>query len=312
MSIRSRIEPEFEAHLSEQHLADQISAVREFNRFYTAKLGLLRRRHLDGEFSLTEARILYEIGSSPKMTASSLCGNLELDAGYISRLLTSLTKRKLVRQATSEVDGRERLLSLTAMGANAVARLNQQSRMQIESLLASVNAADREALVASLTKVRSILLAQQKPSIRIVRLTIANHDARRILQEYYEAVHVVQRDTPASVQRILNARGSGMWLAYMGDQVVGCVVLRKLESIPRASECKRLYVRPSARGNRIADKLLDALEAFGRSEGIAWIYLDTYDDLKSAIALYERRGYQRCERYNNNPQATLFMRKRIG
>jgi DNA-binding MarR family transcriptional regulator/GNAT superfamily N-acetyltransferase len=312
MSIRSRIEPEFEAHLSEQHLADQISAVREFNRFYTAKLGLLRRRHLDGEFSLTEARILYEIGSSPKMTASSLCGNLELDAGYISRLLTSLTKRKLVRQATSEVDGRERLLSLTAMGANAVARLNQQSRMQIESLLASVNAADREALVASLTKVRSILLAQQKPSIRIVRLTIANDDARRILQEYYEAVHVVQRDTPASVQRILNARGSGMWLAYMGDQVVGCVVLRKLESIPRASECKRLYVRPSARGNRIADKLLDALEAFGRSEGIAWIYLDTYDDLKSAIALYERRGYQRCERYNNNPQATLFMRKRIG
>jgi len=312
MSIRSRIEPEFEAHLSEQHLADQISAVREFNRFYTAKLGLLRRRHLDGEFSLTEARILYEIGSSPKMTASSLCGNLELDAGYISRLLTSLTKRKLVRQATSEVDGRERLLSLTAMGANAVARLNQQSRMQIESLLASVNAADREALVASLTRVRSILLAQQKPSIRIVRLTIANDEALRILQEYYEAVRAVQRDKPASVQRTLNARGSGMWLAYLGDEVVGCVVLRKLESIPRASECKRLYVRPSARGNRIADKLLDAQEEFARSEGIAWIYLDTYDDLKTAIVLYERRGYQRCERYNNNPQATLFMRKHIG
>jgi GNAT superfamily N-acetyltransferase len=90
------------------------------------------------------------------------------------------------------------------------------------------------------------------------------------------------------------------------------VVLRKLDSIPRAAECKRLYVRPAARGNRVADKLLDAMEAFARDQGIAWIYLDTYDDLKTAIALYERRGYERCERYNDNPQATLFMRKHLG
>jgi ribosomal protein S18 acetylase RimI-like enzyme len=103
-----------------------------------------------------------------------------------------------------------------------------------------------------------------------------------------------------------------MWLAYLGDEVVGCVVLRKLDSISRAGECKRLYVRPSARGNRIADKLMDALEAFARGEGTEWIYLDTYDDLKTAIALYERRGYERCGRYNDNPQATVFMRKRVG
>ena len=148
--------------------------------------------------------------------------------------------------------------------------------------------------------------------MRIVRLKEANDEAVRILQEYYEAVHVVQRDTPASIQPLLNAAGSGMWLAYMGDEVVGCVVLRRLASMPRASECKRLYVRPSARGNRIADMLLDEQEAFARSVGVEWLYLDTYDDLKTAIALYERRGYERCERYNDNPQATLFMRKRIG
>ena len=92
---------------------------------------------------------------------------------------------------------------------------------------------------------------------------------------------------------------------------MGCVVLRQLASIPHASECKRLYVKPSARGQRIADTLLDAQEAFARSQGVQWIYLDTYDDLKSAIALYEKRGYQHCERYNDNPQATLFLRKRI-
>jgi DNA-binding MarR family transcriptional regulator/GNAT superfamily N-acetyltransferase len=312
MSIQSGIEPEVEAHHAAQHLTDQISAVRQFNRFYTARLGLLRRRHLDGEFSLTEARILYEIDANPKMTASSLCGILDLDAGYISRLLTSLTKRKLVRQAISEADGREKLLSLTAMGAKAVARLNEQSTTQVRGMLANLNAADRETMVTALLRVRSILSVKERPRVRIVRLTTAHDEALRILEEYYKAVHVVQRDTPGSVQRILNAPGSGMWLAYIGDEVAGCVVLRKLESIPRASECKRLYVKPSARGNRIADKLLDAQEAFARSEGIEWIYLDTYDDLKTAIALYERRGYERCARYNTNPQATLFMRKHIG
>jgi DNA-binding MarR family transcriptional regulator/N-acetylglutamate synthase-like GNAT family acetyltransferase len=294
-----------------QH-AGQILAVREFNRFYTARLGLLRRRHLDGEFSLTEARILYEIGARPKVRASDLCGILELDAGYISRILSALAKRKLVRQAASESDGREKLLMLTATGAKAVRHLNDQSTRQIEGILSSVDTADREAMVASLARVRSILLGRERQLVRIVRLTTANEEAIRILEEYYAAVHVVQRDTSAGIQRLLNEAGSGMWLAYLGDEVVGCVVLRRLGSIARACECKRLYVRPSARGNRIADKLLDEQETFARSVGVEWIYLDTYDDLKTAIALYQRRGYERCERYNDNPQAPLFMRKRIG
>jgi DNA-binding MarR family transcriptional regulator/N-acetylglutamate synthase-like GNAT family acetyltransferase len=300
MSIQGGIEPV---------LAEQISAVRQFNRFYTAKLGLLRRRHLDGDFSLTEARILYEIGARPKMTARALCGILELDAGYVSRLLSALTRRKFVRQATSEADGREKFLTLTATGTKVVARLDQQSTAQIEEIFARLTDVDREAIAASLTHVRSILA---KPPVRIQRLRSSSREALAILEEYYEAVDVVQRDTSASVEKILGAPASGMWLAHLGDELVGCVVLRRLESIARAGECKRLYVRPSARGMRVADKLMDALEAFARDEGLEWIYLDTYDDLKAAIALYERRGYERCERYNDNPQATLFMRKRVG
>jgi DNA-binding MarR family transcriptional regulator/N-acetylglutamate synthase-like GNAT family acetyltransferase len=287
-------------------MSEEISAVREFNRFYTARLGLLRRRHLDGEFSLSEARILYEIGARPKMTASTLRATLELDAGYISRLLSALIRRKLIGHAVSKSDGREKPLTLTAKGAKAVARLNEESTMQIQGLLANVNVADREALIRSLSTVRSILR-----TVRIVRLTAANDDAAELLQEYYDAVHVVQRDKPGSVQEIIDAPGSGVWLAYLGDEAVGCVVLRKLRSIASAGECKRLYVRPDARGKRIADKLLDAQEDYARSQGIDWIYLDSFDDLKTAIALYERRGYGRCARYNDNPQATLFMRKRL-
>lgn len=291
--------------------AEQISAVREFNRFYTARLGLLRRRHLDGELSLTEARILYEIGANPQMTASTLQSVLELDAGYISRLLTVLTGRRLIRRTPSKADGREKQLTLTPTGKKSVDRLNALSVKQLENMLADVSIEDRQALVASLQNVRQILSKKRTPEIRIERLANINKEALAIVEEYYEAVHVVQRDKPGSLKKILEEAGSGMWLAYREDEAVGCVVLRTLPSIPHAGECKRLYVKPSARGHHIADLLLNAQEEFARSQGIHWIYLDTHDGLKAAIALYERRGYRRCKRYNDNPQATLFMRKKI-
>jgi len=290
---------------------EQVSAMREFNRFYTARLGLLRRRHLDGEFSLTEARMLYEIGSSPKLTASSLRNTLGLDAGYISRLLALLTRRKLVRQTESKKDGREKLLTLTSTGEGKVAQLNKQSALQIQRLLETLSAADREWVIESLSKVRSILSEDQKTPVRIVRLLEANDDASRLLEEYYDAVGVVQRDTPEAIQKIIGDTSSGMWIAYLQERAVGCVVLRVLTSMKLAGECKRLYVQPEARGNGVADALLDAQEAFARSKGLQWIYLDSYDDLKVAIALYRKRGYVSCERYNDNPQATVFLRKRI-
>jgi DNA-binding MarR family transcriptional regulator/GNAT superfamily N-acetyltransferase len=287
-----------------------VAAVRDFNRFYTAHLGLLSKRHLDGRFSLTEARVLYEIGARPQINASTLCAILQLDAGYISRLLGSLTKRKLLRQAVSKADGRERLLTLTDAGEKAAADLNTQSDRHIEQLLRDIDPTQRESLLAGLAQVRRVL-DQRKDSLKIELLTKAGDEAVDILHEYYEAVHVVQRDEPGSLQKLIGEPASGMWLAWLGANVVGCVVLKKLASIPAAGECKRLYVRPSARGMGIANKLLDALEEFARMQSLEWIYLDTYDDLKPAIALYEQRGYERCERYNNNPQATLFMRKHL-
>jgi GNAT superfamily N-acetyltransferase len=147
--------------------------------------------------------------------------------------------------------------------------------------------------------------------VRIVRLSNISDVAIQLLNEYYEAVNVVQRDTPEVVRALIDTPRSGVWLAYLREAAVGCVVLRMLDSIPLAGECKRLYVQPAARGHGIADKLLDAQEDFARSEGLRWIYLDSYDDLKAAIALYRRRGYTTCKRYNDNPQATIFLRKHL-
>jgi DNA-binding MarR family transcriptional regulator/GNAT superfamily N-acetyltransferase len=286
---------------------EQISVVREFNRFYTARLGLLRKHHLDGEFSLTEARILYEIGAAPGLTASSLRNTLALNAGYLSRTLAVLTRRKLVRQMPSTQDGREKFLTLTPAGENKVSWLNHQSARQIEDLLGNTNTTSRAALLDSFTTIRTIL--SEASSVRIVRLAKPSQAAMQLLQEYYEAVNVVRRDSPSAIRNMIDGPNSGAWLAYLDEKPVGCVVLRQLTSIPFASECKRLYVRPVARGHRIADKLLEALEDFARSQGQRWIYLDSYDDLRIAIAFYRKRGYVPCERYNDNPQATVFLRK---
>jgi DNA-binding MarR family transcriptional regulator/GNAT superfamily N-acetyltransferase len=289
----------------------QISAVREFNHFYTARLGLLRKRHLDGDFSLTEARILYEIGASPGITASSLRATLDLDAGYVSRSLKLLAKRKLLRQSPSKQDAREKLLTLSPAGNKALAWIDERSTLHVRELLAGLSSADRDALTGSLAKARSLLDRPKGAAIRIVRLAKSDRDALRLLQEYYEAVNVVQRDTPAKIQKIIDDPGSGVWLAYFDGNAVGCVVLRRLDSIPFAAECKRLYVQPAARRHGIADRLLDAQEDFARSQDLRWIYLDSYDDLKAAIALYRKRGYVSCDRYNTNPQATIFLRKNI-
>jgi GNAT superfamily N-acetyltransferase len=182
---------------------------------------------------------------------------------------------------------------------------------QIHGLLANVNSTDRAALLDSLAKIRSILSEPKGPPVRVVRLSKSSDDAIRLLQEYYEAVSVVQRDTAEAIQKIINEPTSRVWLAYLEERAVGCVVLRKLGSIPFAGECKRLYVQPTARGHRIAGKLSDAQEDFARSDGLHWIYLDSHDDLKVAKALYRKRGYVSCRRYNDNPQATVFLRKKI-
>ena len=144
------------------------------------------------------------------------------------------------------------------------------------------------------------------------RATLADRDAAwAIVDEYNRAVDVVVRDDPAAFSHYLTGPG-GLWLADDGGTVVGCVAMRPLEEIsPHACEVKRLYVRPSHRARGLAAALMDALEAFARETGFQHAYLDTKDDLHDAIRFYERRGYARIPRYNDNPQATIFMRRSL-
>eukprot|EP01034_Spumella_vulgaris_P030997 gene30997-38308_t len=151
-------------------------------------------------------------------------------------------------------------------------------------------------------------------TITVVRATRSELlPTQSLLYEYFDAIGVVVRDAPEDIVAFLTDPHSALWLAYADGHPAGCVALRALplDGVAAATECKRLYVQPAYRGRGIAEALLDAMEAHAAASGAAWIYLDSKDDLAHALRHYQRRAYQPCARYNDNPQATIFMRKAL-
>ncbi len=146
--------------------------------------------------------------------------------------------------------------------------------------------------------------------VSVLRASAGQHaDAALLLDEYSEAIGLVHRDSPEVLQGYLAGGASALWIAYVEGVPAACVLLRPLPEIAGAVECKRLFVRPQFRGRGIADSLLDAMEAYAHAAAFAWVYLDSKDSFTEALRIYARRGYQICERYNQNPEATVFLRK---
>ena len=137
-------------------------------------------------------------------------------------------------------------------------------------------------------------------------------EAYGLVREYYEEVGVVVREDRGQFEEQYFADGAGVWLAAVEGASVGCVGLRRLRTEPCCGEIKRMYVRAAHRSQGIAEALLGALEEYASNYGYEWLYLDTTDSMKAAVRFYQRNSYEACERYNENPQATLFMRKRMG
>src|SRR5437763_1807739 len=136
---------------------DAVAQVREFNRFYTRTIGVLQERLLDSDYSLTEVRVLYELAHRDRPTATDLCSDLGLDAGYLSRMLRRFEKLRLVAVAKSPADGRTRLLSLTPRGRAVFAPLDRRSSEDVAALLAGMAEDDRARLVQSMRTIAELL-----------------------------------------------------------------------------------------------------------------------------------------------------------
>ena len=146
----------------------------------------------------------------------------------------------------------------------------------------------------------------------VQRATSAETEAAyTILEEYYESASVLARDSKEAFAALYFQTGAGVWLARKEKRIIGCVALRPLDGYEPSGEIKRMYVQLPHRKEGVAQRLLDVLEAYAAQCGYHWLYLDSAPGMDAAVRLYRRNGYEECSRYNDNPQATIFLRKRL-
>lgn len=145
--------------MPDRALAARVEAVRAFNRYYTRRIGLLRKGYLGSPFSVTQARVLYEIARRPRPTAADLGRDLDLDPGYLSRILSGFAVRGLIRRMPLVSDRRQRLLALTPRGREAFAPLDARSHHETAAMLRRLPARDQARLVGAMRTIRALLEA---------------------------------------------------------------------------------------------------------------------------------------------------------
>ena len=141
---------------------DMIAEVRGFNRFYTDILGLLNQHILDSDYSLTEARVLFEVNESRGCTANQLCSMLKIDKSYMSRIIRNFEKDGLIERKVAPEDNRNMLIAMTENGRNVLHELNGRSDGQIRELLSDLGEEEREELLKAIRTVKKYFKAVEK------------------------------------------------------------------------------------------------------------------------------------------------------
>lgn len=277
-----------------------VQLVRRFNRFYTGKIGVLRQRYLRGPFSLTEARVLYELAHRQNSAASELGEELGLDAGYLSRILRGFQKQGLMRTTPSEIDRRRRVLCLTVQGRRAFARIDADARREIGAMLEDLAPAAQDRLVRSMKTIESvlgreratrgsILLRQHRPGD--MGWVVHRHGA--LYREEYgwdERFEALVAEIVAEFVKNHDPKRERCWIAEEDREIVGSVFLvRHSES---TAKLRLLLVEPRARGSGLGSRLVDECVQFARDAGYRKVTLWTNSVLHAARSLYEKAGFR--------------------
>ncbi|WP_189934872.1 bifunctional helix-turn-helix transcriptional regulator/GNAT family N-acetyltransferase [Streptomyces sulfonofaciens] len=289
-----------------------IDDIRAFNRFYTNLIGALDYgRRLYVPYTLTEARVLYELAHSPRTDAADLRGALSLDAGYLSRLLAKFEKAELVERAPSPRDPRRQSISLTGRGRSTAELLDERSRESVGALLGSLPARDRPRLTAAMRTIQDILSEGRPPRREDVLLRAPGPgDLGWIIQRnaaLYAAEYGWNTEYEALVARIVADFAEShdpalerVWMAELDGRPVGCVMCVRdtrrtrpaaPDSPPGTARLRLLLVEPDARGLGIGDRLVRTCIEFARDAGYGDMVLWTNDILHSARSIYRRHGF---------------------
>jgi DNA-binding MarR family transcriptional regulator/predicted GNAT family acetyltransferase len=276
----------------------RVDAVRRFNRFYTRRIGALRSGFVGSPYPLPEARLIYELGRRRRCTATELRTELDLDAGYLSRMLGSLGRRGLVRAERSPEDARARLLTLTARGREAFALLDRRSRDEVTAMLRSIAAPDRDRLVGAMRTVQS-LLANQKPAEVLLRAHrpgdlgwVVQAHGELYAREYGwgERFEALVAGIVSEFVARFDPRRSRCWIAELDGARVGSVFV--VPASKRVAQLRLLLVDPGARGRGLGARLVRESIDFARAQGYGRLVLWTQSNLAAARAIYRACGFE--------------------
>ena len=275
-----------------------VAAVREFNRFYTNVIGLLRGKYLDTPYSLTESRLLFELGQREASEVTDLRRVVDIDPGYLSRILARFESDGLVARERSAADGRRQVIRLTGPGREAIAGLDSRSAEQTRGLLAGLREDDRRRLLGAMRVITETLTEAPQPRGYLLR---APHpgDMGWVVQRNgatYAAEFGWDDSYEALVARIVadyvdnrDPAAEAAWIAEVDGAPAGCVFCVRADAT--TARLRLLLVEPWARGLGIGARLVEEVLRFARQAGYTRITLWTNDVLASARHIYQRAGF---------------------
>jgi len=286
----------------------RIAAVRRFNRFYTRQIGVLRKTYLDSAYSLGEMRVLYEIAQGEKLgdrpTAKDVGRALDLDAGYVSRVLRLFEKRGLITRKTSAQDARQSHLALTERGQKTFAPYEQHSQDDVADMLGKLDASAQARLVAAMGEIETLLGGgaenAKSPPEYILREPrhgdfgwIVTRHAQIYADEYGwgDPFEGLCAQIVADFVNNYDAKRERCWIAEMNGENVGCIMLVKDEE-PGVARIRLLIVDQKARGLGLGARLTDEAVNFARAAGYKKITLWTHSILTAARHVYEKAGFK--------------------
>jgi DNA-binding MarR family transcriptional regulator/N-acetylglutamate synthase-like GNAT family acetyltransferase len=289
--------------------SDAVAQTRAFNRFYTNTIGLLRGGHLDSPYSLTEVRVLFELAHGGPTEAATLRRLLDIDAGYLSRLLGRFDHEQLTVRERSASDGRRQVIRLTEAGQAAIAELDARQDEQIAGLLAGLGGPERRRLLAAMRAIRELLPEPgsdgepaARPRAYLLRpprpgdlgWIVQRHGAFYAEQYGWDETfeHLVARIVGDYASRHDPDR-EAVWIAEVDGRPVGCVMCVRKDDT--TAQLRLLLVEPSARGMGIGARLVEECLRFARAAGYERIMLWTQDCLAEARRIYQRAGFELAE-----------------
>ena len=278
----------------------RVDAVRRFNRFYTRRIGALQPGYLGSPFPLPQARVLYELGQRGECTASELGGELELDLGYLSRLLQGLRRQGLVQGQAAKEDARRVRLSLTGKGRKAFQQLDARSREEVAHMLGKLAVPEQARLVGALQAVEKVLQKDSSPGDEINfrphrpgDMGWVVHAHGRIYHQEYgwdERFEALVAGIAAAFIQEFDRKRERCWIAEMDGEPVGSVFLVKESKT--VAKLRLLIVEPKARGRGLGKGLVQECIAFAREKGYRKLVLWTQSNLSAARAIYKAAGFR--------------------